>query len=60
MRENEKVRGFEKMRQSESEGKKEEIEVFVERKKQSQGEYEEVMEIKRMKKKETVGNRWGK
>lgn len=55
MRENEKVIGFEKMRESESERKKKEKEVFVERKKEkkkeSDGEYEEVREMKRMKKK---------
>ena len=51
MRENEKVRGFEKMRESENEGKKEEKEVFVEGKKKIDGEYEEMREMKRMKKK---------
>ena len=47
------------MKESESERKKEKNEVFV--KKESYGEYEEVREIKRMKKeKKIVGNFWGK
>lgn len=43
------------MRESESERKKKQNKVFVEKKKESYGEYEEVREMK--KKKETVGNR---
>ena len=44
------MREFKRMRESGSEEKKEEREVFVERKKKSYGECEEVREMKRMKK----------
>ena len=43
------MREFKRMRESGSEEKKEEREVFVERKKKSYGECEEVREMKRMK-----------
>ena len=49
------------LRDLESERKKKEKDVFVERKKESYGEYEKVREMKRMKKKKkTVGNHWEK
>ena len=61
MRENEKVRGFEKMKESECKRKKEEKAVFVEGKKKIDGEYEEMREMKRMKKKKkwlaTIGKK---
>ena len=56
MRENEKMRGFKRMRESGSEEKKEGREVFVERKREgSYEEYEKVREMKRMKKKKRNG-----
>ena len=55
------MREFKRMRESGSEEKKEEREVFVERKKKSYGEYEEMREMKRMKKKKkwlaTIGKK---
>ena len=50
------MRKNEKLRELESERKKKEMVVFVERKKESYREYEEVREMKRMRKKKTVGN----
>ena len=44
------MREFKRMRELGSEEKKEEMEVFVERKKKSYGECEEVRGMKRMKK----------
>ena len=55
MRENEKIRGFERIRESRSEEKKEGREVFVERKRKSYGECEKVREMNRMKKKKRNG-----
>ena len=55
MRENEKIRGFERIRESRSEEKKERREVFVERKRKSYGECEKVREMNRMKKKKRNG-----
>ena len=52
VRENERMKEFERIRESGSEEKKEEREGFVERKKKkSYGEYEEITGMKRMKKK---------
>ena len=47
----ERMRKNEKLRELESERKKKEMVVFVERKKESYREYEEVREMKRMRKK---------
>ena len=53
------MREFKRMRESGSEEKKEERAVFVERKKKSYGECEEVREMKRMKKmKKKKKNGW--
>ena len=51
MRENEKTRGFERMRVLGSEEKKEGIEVCREKRERSYEEYEDGREMKRMKKK---------
>ena len=51
MRENEKTRGFERMRVLGSEEKKEGIEVCREKRERSYKEYEDGREMKRMKKK---------
>ena len=52
------MREFKRMRELGSEEKKEEMEVFVERKKKSYGECEEVREMKRMKKMKKKKNGW--
>ena len=58
IREWEKMREFKRMRELGSEEKKEERAVFVERKKKSYGECEEVREMKRMKKMKKKKNGW--
>ena len=50
----ERMRKNEKLRELESERKKKEMVVFVERKKESYREYEEVREMKRMRKKKRL------